>query len=318
MVTFTFENPEYLWLLIAIPLLAISHFYQLRYTRKKALRFANFMVLKRATGNTFITKNYTILILRLCVLIFAIGAVSGSVIWYESETNENEYVIAIDTSASMSARDVQPTRIDAAKVYALEFIDGLDRATQVGLVSFSGVTFIEQPLTLDKSELRKSLEEIEIEASGTDIPGAIITSTNLLVQTNRGRAIILITDGSNTIETFQSKSLQRAVQYAEINRVRVYTMGVGGSEGQLGYLPTYYNVSSTYNAENLIFIANATGGTYFGVSDANELARAYAEVASLQQRSTVQKNLAPGLMALALLILLVEWGLLNTRFRLLP
>ncbi|MDD9952908.1 MAG: VWA domain-containing protein [Candidatus Woesearchaeota archaeon] len=319
MVSVTFTNPEYLWFLVMLPVLVAAHFFILRHTKRKALKFANFVVLKRATGQKYITKNYTILVLRLCIVLCAVLAVSQTIIWYEGETNENEYVIALDTSASMAAKDFQPTRMAAAISYAKEFVEVLDRNTRVGLVSFSGVTFIEQPLTNDKKDLRDSLDDFEISAAGTDIPGATITSTNLLINAEKGRAVILITDGSNTIETFHSKSLQRATQYAKINRVKIHTIGVGtDTNAPIGYLPTYYNVSATYNDENLQYISNATGGDHYRAFSEEELAAAYKDIQSAEKTSTLKLDTTPGLMLITLILILVEWILLSTRFRMLP
>ncbi len=318
MVTITFGNPQYLWFLLAIPLLIVSHFYLIRYTKRKALLFANFRALKRATGKKFITKNYTILFLRLAIIVFSVLAVSQVSLWYETETNENEYVLAIDTSASMGAQDVQPTRLEAAIAYGERFIDDLDPDTRVALVSFSGITLIESPLTRDHDEVVSVLKDLKIEASGTDIPGALITSTNLLEQVTRGKAVILITDGSNTIETFQSRSMKRAVEYTVSKRVKVFAIGVGSVNGTVGYLPSYYNISSKYNTENLEFIANRTGGAFYEARDTGQLRKAYENILSSETTSLIQRDLTPGLLLLVMLALFVEWGLLNTRFRLLP
>lgn len=319
MVTITFEQPQYLWLLLALPLLAITHFFMLRHAKRKALRFANFAAIRRATGERLITKNYWILILRLCILLFIILATAQAVLWHSAKVNQNEYVIAIDTSASMSAQDIPPSRIEAAKSYAIQFADDLRPNTLLGLVSFSGVTFIEQPLSKDRSSFRESLERTEISASGTDIAGAIITSTNLLATAERGRAIILITDGSNTIETFQSDSLTRAATYARVNRVKIYTIGVGVEDSSpIGYLPSFYNVSASYNDDNLISIANATGGKHFRAESAGELSAAYEEIRSGTEESILRRELSAGLVLVALVLILIEWGLMSTRFRAFP
>lgn len=319
MASIAFGNPEYLWFLLALPLLIVTHFFLLRYAKRKAMKFANFSALKRATGERYITKNYTVLALRILIILCAVLAVAQTTVWYEGTINQNEYVIALDTSASMSTEDVPPSRLEAAKRYAAEFAQALPGSTQVGLVSFSGVTFIEQPLTTDRGDFLEGLERMEISASGTDIPGAIITSTNLLLTAERGRAIILISDGSNTIETFQSDSLRRASGYAAANRVKIYTIGVGTElDAPIGYLPTYYNVSSTYNQDNLIFIANATGGRHYPAADEESLALAYADIKAANQTSTLSLDLSGGLMLLTLALILLEWGLISTRFRLLP
>lgn len=319
MVSITFDNPQYLWFLFAVPFLIVTHFFLLRYNKRRALRFANFVALKRVTGERLITKNHTILAIRILIIICAILAVAQTTLWYEGVTNENEYIITLDTSASMTAEDIPPTRIDAAKEYAQQFIENLDSHTQAGLVSFSGVTFIEEPLTLDHDNVYTSLERIQPTASGTDIPGAVITSVNMLSASERGRAIILITDGSNTIEAFNSRSIQRATGYANLHHVKIYTIGVGTQNSTpLGYLPTYYNVSATYNDDALQFIANETGGKYYKAEDTQQLSEAYTDIRAADKTSTVKRELTPGLMLTCLFLLMLEWGLLNTRFRTLP
>ncbi len=319
MVSITFANPEYLWFLLVLPLLYATHFFMIRHAKRRAMKFANFAVIKRATGQKLITKNYTILFIRMIIILFTVFAVAGTTFLYEGMTNENAYVIALDTSSSMTAQDVPPSRLEAAKLHAGEFITQLDSHADVGLISFSGVNFIEQPLTKDKDELKKSLQLIETTASGTDIPGAIITGTNLLANTDKGRAIILITDGSNTIESFQSRSVQRATDYAKRNRVKVYTIGVGSDmDSPVGYLPIIYNVTADYNSANLRGVANATGGQHYDAIDNAQIQEAYATIRATDRKSVLSFELTGGLMLLALMFIMIEWGLINTRFRSLP
>src|SRR3989338_8097940 len=100
-----FVNPEYLWFLLSIPLLIITHFYFLHHAHSKAFRFANFDALKRVTGKDLITKNILVLTIRCLVLVLMILASSGVEVWYIGESNQNDYIIAIDTSLSMTTTD---------------------------------------------------------------------------------------------------------------------------------------------------------------------------------------------------------------------
>ncbi len=319
MVSITFDNPVYLWFLLAVPFIIIAHFFMLRHSKRKAMKFANFVVLKRLTGERLITKNYTLLILRVIVIVCAIFAIAQTHVWYEGLSNENDYVITVDTSASMTTRDFDPDRLTAAKKYAEQFVDALDFQTKIAVVSFSGITFIEQPLTNSRSDVKDALRALEPVAAGTDIPGAIITGTNVLHNSERGRAIILITDGSNTIEDFHSSSLQRAITYAKVNRVKIYTIGIGKDiRTPIGYLPMYYNVSSTYNDQNLKLLAEQTGAKYYSAQDEEAMAAAYNDLGSNEQVSTLSFDLTGGLMLVALTFLLIEWWLANTKYRPLP
>jgi Ca-activated chloride channel family protein len=319
MVSVTFLEPVYLWLLLAVPLIFVAHLYFLRNAKRRAMQFANFAALKRATGTKYVARNQVLLILRIAIVVLATLGVARTIVWYEGASDANEYIITIDTSASMAARDLAPDRLSVAKRQALAFVDSLDADTRVGVVSFSGVSFIEEPLTDDRSKVRDAISRLEIEASGTDIPGAIITSANLLATTERGRMIILVTDGSNTISTFESDGLRRASGYAQTQRVRITTIGVGTpGSGPIGYLPTFYNVSAAYNADNLAYLANATGGEHWQALDEAQLAAAYAEIRTGATSSTLTYDATGILMACAVLLLLVEWVLGNTRYRSLP
>jgi len=319
MAQLTFENPTLLWLLFALPLFWMTHFYFLRRTKRRAMKFANFRVLKRITGKKLITKNYTVLFIRSFIILFAILAASQAIFFYEGQTNENAFVIALDSSASMQAQDIQPTRLEAAKSNAVLFLDSIEGQSSYGLVTFSGVTLVEETLTEDKNAVRSAIRSVEpIQAGGTDIPGAIITATNLLVGSEKGKVIVLVTDGSNTLETFTSESIQRGVNYATENQVIVHTIGIGSTQGPVGYLPQYYNISPVYNEQNLEYIANQTGGEYMQAETGDELLEAYTSIAGESQNALIRRELAPGLMTLVLLLLFIEWGLISTRFRSIP
>ena len=199
----TFNNPSFLWLLLSIPLLALTHFILLKHIKRRAMKFVNFQAMKRVAGITLLTKNIPLLILRLFALLLLIFAVSGTTLWYYGETNQNDFVLAIDTSASMTTTDFEPSRLEAAKESAIGFVDSMTSKTEIGLVSFSGTTFIEQLPTSDLYKVKQKINEIDIMISGgTDLSSAIITSTNMLLTSRRGKTIILLTDGSNTAGPF--------------------------------------------------------------------------------------------------------------------
>ena len=314
-----FDSPHYLWFLISIPLLIFSHFTLLKFNQYKALKFANFRALKRVTGSNLITHNYIILMLRVIILIAIVLSLSKPILFYKADVTSFDYVIAIDNSASMSAQDFLPNRLEIAKQTAKDFVDLVPPSSNVGVLSFSGATFIELPPDGNKIKIKEAIESIEImSAGGTDIPGAIISGSNLLVNTRQGRAIILLTDGSNTIGTFIRDSVAEATLYANKKRVRIYTIGIGSEQGPIGYLPEYYNISAVYNQENLEIIANATEGVFFEVETERDFADAYASILENDKQGTVDLELSMGLIALALVLLFIEWGLINTRFKRFP
>ena len=296
MINLTFDNPIYLWYLLSIPLLIYTHFYLFRHSKAKAMKFANFEALKRVTGEKLITKNIIILIIRGIILSCVIIAASGTVFWYEGRVNENDFVIAIDISASMNAQDVSPTRLEAAKQTAINFVDNLRSKSNIGVVSFSGTTFIDTVLIDNKNSLRKTIENIEIaNMGGTDIAGAIITSTNLLLNSKKGKTIVLITDGSNTVGTFLEESIENSINYATKNHVIVHTIGVGSETGPIGYLPVFYNISAVYNENTLERISNQTQGYYFKAMNKEALEQAYKDISEAAKKGFIIKEMQVGM-----------------------
>ncbi|HJX05904.1 MAG TPA: VWA domain-containing protein [Candidatus Nanoarchaeia archaeon] len=319
MIKLTFENPIFLWYLLSIPLLIYTHFYLFRHAKVKAMQFANFEALKRVTGERLITKNIIILTLRVLTLTCVIMAATGAVFWYEGMVNENDFVIAIDVSASMTAQDVLPTRFDAAKNAALEFVDKLESKSNIGIITFSGTTLIETTLIDNKATVKKTIENLEItKTGGTDISGAIITGTNILLSSEKGKAIILITDGSNTVGAFIEGSVENSIEYAQKNHVIVHAIGVGSESGPIGYLPEYYNISAMYNENTLLKISNSTGGYYFKAMDEATMSQAYKEISRTADKGFIPVKLSHGLILTVLILLFLEWGLISTRFRRIP
>ncbi|MFH1506109.1 MAG: VWA domain-containing protein [archaeon] len=314
-----FSRPDMLWFLLAIPLLFLLHFYALKYIKSKGLKFANFGALKRITGKKILTTNLFLLVLRLVIITFVVFAAAGTVLWYEGLSNENDFVIAIDTSASMLAGDFEPNRLEAAKEEGKRFINNLETEARIGLISFSGISLVEQELTTEKNKVRDMISEIEPSPAGsTDLAGAIITGTNMLLNSPKGGAIILITDGSATTGVYLIDALVRSIDYAKEKHIKVHAVGIGTNTGPIGYLPEYYNVSAVFNEENLVLITNETGGMYVQASSNEGLRKAYDDINDASLLANLHFDLTYYLILAALILIFVEWGLLNTKFRKIP
>ncbi len=314
---FTFTHPVYLWYFLFIPFLVLTHFLSLRYAKRKAMVFANFITLKRIAGKKFITRNTPVLLLRVLVFSFLILAASGINLWYPSYVDNNSYVIAIDSSSSMTAKDISPSRIEAAKKYAAVFVDDALPDTKFGVISFSGVTLVHNFITDDKNVVKESLSDITTQkAGGTDIPGAIIAGSNLLLSAPaNGRAIILFTDGGSTTGSFSDSLTRVAVDYAVKNHVVVDAIGIGSNSGPVGFLPSYYNISANYDRDFLLRLTNETGGVFLEAKSASELESSLDIIKNLNKNGFVSVHLDMIFLALALIFLFVEWGLINFSFR---
>ncbi|NOZ80212.1 MAG: VWA domain-containing protein [DPANN group archaeon] len=318
MADIVFQNPGYLWLLIAIPLIIITHFFLLRHLKTRAWKFSNFEAIRRVTGaspstkNSFLlSKNYLLLLIKVFILLAMILSIAGPVLNYFGTATEHNFVLAIDASSSMLADDFDPNRFVVAKKTAIEFIDSISGSTRVGLVSFAGVAYAEKQLTDDKRDIEKTIATLNIKkVGGTDLGAAIITSVNILMTDDKPKSIILLTDGRSTVGT----DVMEGIDYARANSVSVFTIGVattkGGSFLRLDAL-------STLDEKTLKQIADMTGGKYFAASDEASLRNAFQNIAAVTQQPLSLKLRFPFIL-LALALIFVEWGLINTRYRTLP
>lgn len=316
MVSVEFARPLYLWLSLLIPFLFIAHYFFLHRTQVKAMRFANFETLKRISGQRLVTKNLTVLLLRFLVLVFAIVGLSGMTIFYEGDRNNFDYVIAIDTSSSMLTTDIPPSRLEAAKIGANEFLDSLQSSTAVGLVTFSGVTLVQNTLDTDYTNLRINIDSLNVSrTSGTDLYGAIISSSNLFTNDDVGKAIILFTDGSNTVSAFIEDSLNEAADYAIKEQITIHAVGLGTQNAQVGYLPDIYNLTASVDREALDILTTRTNGQVIYPDSTQELLDFFETFDSQSTRGQIPFDASRYAFLIMVILLSIEWILINLLFR---
>jgi Ca-activated chloride channel family protein len=149
----------------------------------------------------------------------------------EHKTSGAEVMIVLDVSNSMLAEDYSPNRLERAKLAISRMVDKL-RDDRIGLVLFAGNSFVQLPITTDYVSAKMFLGSISTESvpiQGTAIGDAISTALrSFSAQSDRSRAIIVITDGEN----HEDDPVAAATQAAEMG-VRVFTIGVGSPEGKM-------------------------------------------------------------------------------------
>jgi Ca-activated chloride channel family protein len=148
----------------------------------------------------------------------------------EHETKGAEIMIVLDVSNSMLAEDYSPNRLERAKLAISRLVDKL-RDDRIGLIVFAGNSFVQLPITTDYVSAKMFLNTITPESvpiQGTAIGEAINTALrSFSAQSEKSRAIIVITDGEN----HEDDPVAAAAQAAEMG-VRVFTIGVGSPEGK--------------------------------------------------------------------------------------
>jgi len=279
----------------------------LKRKRVHALRFANFDAIAKVKGVDLLSKNLSVLALTITIVLLLILALTGVNIQRTLYASSYSFVIAIDASKSMEATDFLPSRLDAAKETALDFVDSTPAGTNIGVVSFSGNAFIEQMPTEDKTLAKIAIESIPLSSiGGTDLSEAVVTSTNLL-EGEEAKSVILLSDGRINVGTLES-----AIGYANSHDTIIHTIGIGTEEGGV----TTYGLSKI-DEDALKALAHNTGGTYFNASTKDLLADSFNQIIELKFKK-VTLNIAPYLVLAALILFVIEYVLINTRYRILP
>ncbi len=302
------ERFIYLLLLAgAILLIMFIHFFSLKHIRRRALSFANFDAIEKVLGTEIISKNLTLLYLRIAILLFVFLSLSGPSLIYPGLIADSDFVLTIDASASMMADDMLPNRLEVAKETAIDFVDSLQGQSSIGVVTFSGASYIERLPTDDLALVKSTIRGIsKKQIGGTDISNAILTSINLLRNSDKGKVVVLITDGQ-----INTGYINEALRYA--GDTTIYTIGMGTAEGG----EFVEDSISKIDDNTLQLIANYTHGKYYQATSKEELKKAYSEIAHLKQGER-KLDLTSICLIIAVLLIILDWILINTKYRTLP
>lgn len=253
--------PWMLYSLAMIPILIIAYIMILRRRKKFAVRYSSVVLIKDAAGRRPGWRRHIppfIFLLALSAMLVGLAR-PFSIVTLPAQ--EGVVILAIDVSGSMRAQDIQPSRIEAAKSAAIDFIGKQDPTTRVGIVAFSGNAAIVQPPTTDHDSAVQAVSRLTL-GPRTAIGNSILTSIEAIneVLENAGdppptRApnapnpsarsaptptptpvppgfhlpaiVVLLTDGQSNAGV----SPLDAAQMAADRGVRVFTIGVGTAQG---------------------------------------------------------------------------------------
>ena len=285
----TFANPDFLYLLLLVPVLAAFYIFK-QHKASASLRIPGLQQIE-SSGTTL--RNYfrhglfVIRMIALALLIMVLARPQSTDRFQDVSTEGIDIVLALDISGSMLARDFKPDRLEASKNVATEFISGrpYDR---IGLVVFSGESFTQCPLTTDHAVLINLLREIKsgMIEDGTAIGMGLATAVNRIKDSEAiSKVIILLTDGVNNRGEIAPAT---AADIAKTFRTRVYTIGVG-TQGMAPYPvqtpfgTQYQNMPVEIDEDILKEIAQTTGGRYFRATDNDKLVQVYKEIDQLEK-----------------------------------
>jgi Ca-activated chloride channel homolog len=314
----TFQWPELLWLMLAVPALIAAYVVLLRKRRKLALQYASLSLVRDSVGSGVRRHIPPLLLLVALALMIAATARPNAVLTLPSQ--HETVILAMDVSGSMRATDVQPNRLAAAQAAAKAFIAEQPENVRIGVVAFAGTATVAQAPSRNHEDVIAAIDRFQLQRA-TAIGSAIVVSLATLFPDagieiskmmasddfsrrsskppsplpNTGKpfkpvppgsytsgAIVLLTDGQRTTGP---DSIQAARMAAE-RGVRIYTVGVGTPQGAIVGIEGW-QMRVGLDEETLKAVADLTRGEYFYAGTAVDLKKIYE---SLRSRLVLERK----------------------------
>ena len=297
---------HWLWLLLAVVAVLGAYLWvQLRGRTRAAVRFTNLELLASVAPKRPGWQRHVgpaLLLLALTGMVVALARPTHQV---RVARRRAVVVMAIDVSVSMTATDVSPSRLAAAKEAATRFAESLPEEVQLGLVSFAGSASVLVTPTRDHRAVVEAVDTLDLQEA-TAIGEAVLTSLRAVEAATAGEGgeaapatIVLMSDGTTTVGTPNLT----AAEAAEEAGVPVTTIAFGTDEGVVEYEGT--TVPVPVNRAELAELATATGGSAFTAETAGELRDAYADISTTvgyrKERREATTAVVAGAFVLALL-----------------
>jgi Ca-activated chloride channel family protein len=312
----SFLWPEMLWLLTAVPALVASYLLLLRRKKKTALRYANLSLVKEAMGADRRFRRHlppSLFLLSLTLLILAVARPLAVV---TLPTHQRTVILAMDTSGSMRATDVEPSRMEAAQAAAKSFVSRQPRGTRIGVVTFAGSAAVAQAPTDNREEIIAAIDRFQLQRA-TAIGSGILMSLKAIFpdadfdlrswnprrdfdreslrgapldQTHQPEkpAFKPVPPGSYTsavivlLSDGQSNVGPDPIESARMaaeRGVRIYTVGFGTKEGEILRFEGW-SMRVRLDEQTLSKIAELTQGEYYHAGSAADLKKVYNTLSS--------------------------------------
>lgn len=284
-----FANPEFLWLLIIIPVM--TAWYIMRGSRTSTtIRFSSMKVFERISHGWRVRLRHAPFVFRMSAIALLIIAFARPQTSARGENIFSEGIditLVLDISGSMLAEDFQPNRLEAAKKVAIEFLENRV-SDRIGLVIFAGESFTQCPLTTDYQVLKDLITKVKtgMLEDGTAIGEGIANGVNRMrASKSKSKVMILLTDGVNNRGAIDPAT---AAQIAQTFGIRIYTVGVG-TRGLANYPvqtpfgTQYQKMEVDIDEKMLKQVASLTDGMYYRATGNQKLREIYQEIDTLEK-----------------------------------
>ena len=306
----SFDWPLVLTALAALPILVALYLDRDKRRVASQARFGNPDLLPNVVDRAPGRLRYLPPLVLLVALVFMIVGVARPHATVSVPREEATIVLAMDSSRSMKATDVEPTRLDAARIAAKTFLDEVPEKFRVGVVSFATRAAVGVAPTEDRALASTALDTLK-PGEGTAIGDAVALSLRVgraqedTAEPPPPRAIVVISDGARDGGRVEPAE---AAQEAKRRGVPVYTVLVGTPDGVVeeeltGGFRRIIRVPAS--PETLEQVATMSGGKFFAAPDADGLAAVYEELGSRLGSRDQDREITDVFAALAAALLLV-------------
>ncbi len=284
-----------LFALLLIPLLIVFYLILQRRRRRFAAKYGSLGLVQEPAGRGIGLRRHLppiLFLIGLAILLFALARPQTEI---SLPRIEGTVILAFDVSGSMAANDLQPTRMEAAKTAARDFVQHQPPSVQIGIIAFSDSGFSVQTPTNDQDAILAAINRLTPQR-GTSLANGILVSLNTIAAmgqqnthfyssltpgptpsptavpqgTYSSAVIVLLTDGENN----ENPDPLAAAQTAAKEGVRIYTVGIGSAAGTILHV-NGFTVHTQLDEATLQQIAQITGGTYYNADSKEALLKIY-------------------------------------------
>jgi Ca-activated chloride channel family protein len=334
-----------LWALLALPVIAGTYVALLRREHDAGVRYTRMALVRTAMAGPINVRPHLPALAMLAGIALLFLASARPVVVVSGPSSQGTIVLLMDVSLSMAASDVPPTRLEAARAAAKNFVQAQPRDVRMGVVAFGGYASIVQRPTSDRDEVLAALDRLELQrytALGTGLLGALLTivpdadvppgydifgtggapiepeTANLAggrlerwkpakraSSTDRSAAIILVSDGRGTMGVPAADAAKAIASFG----IRVYTVGVGTLYGGTATVEGWPSIHAEFDDESLKQIADITGGEYYLARDGAKVARIYEKLGRRVVLQKSEREITSVFTAIALMLIVVSGAL---------
>lgn len=321
----SFIWPALLWSLVAVPLLVWLYLRMQKRRAQFAVRYGSLGLVQQASGGSSGSRRHVPAMFFLAGLIVLFVALGRPQMLIGLPKVEGIVILAFDVSGSMSADDFEPTRMEAAKIVAKDFVARQPTTVRVGVVAFSDSGFSVQLPTNDQASIVSAIDRLQPQR-GTSLANGIVVSLNTIanvtgqdpivgmdvetqaegqpaptpVSAENSAVIVLLTDGENNMDPDPFA----AAQFAAERDIPIHTIALGSTEGTILSV-NGFTVHTKVDEAALQEISGMTEGLYFNAENEEDLQAIYESIEPNFRVSREKTEVTAVFAGLGILLLLV-------------